>query len=199
MSGMSLRLIDWIWNVRGQLALAPGLTRQEALGRLDPLFHEAGTTRELKGSTLRFRKVDPAAQDRMAVFETGELRIDDAAGGPVLRYHLVSRALLFCFLAPLLFLALAQVNVALGRLDRPAETKVEKPKKPDVALNPIDALLGAPAPDKGKKDDGDKDKDRHSPTPGYVFAGIFAVLWLVGRVLEDRLARALFARRLQAA
>ena len=62
-------------------------------------------------------------------------------------------------------------------------------------MNPIDKALGAPAPekpDKKKKDDDDKP----SPTPAYVFAAIFAVLYVVGRILEDRLVKSLFRKRL---
>jgi hypothetical protein len=68
-----------------------------------------------------------------------------------------------------------------------------------VVLNPIDKALGAPEPDppkkKGKKDEDDK---KPSPTPGYVFAGIFAALYAVGRILEDRRIKALFRKSLLA-
>ena len=81
----------------------------------------------------------------------------------------------------------------------PAEAVAKKPevKKPPVVLNPIDKALGAPEPDppkkKSKKDEDDK---KPSPTTGYVFAGIFAALYAVGRVLEDRRIRRLFRKRL---
>lgn len=41
-------------------------------------------------------------------------------------------------------------------------------------------------------------KPKHSPTTAYVFAGIFFVVFLVGRVLEDWLIRRAFRRRLEA-
>ena len=91
---MNLRFIDWIWHVRGSLELAPGQSSQEALERLDPLFHETGTSHERADDTLTFRKKDQPAQDKMSVFDSGVLRIEKRAAGSVLRYHLVSRTLL---------------------------------------------------------------------------------------------------------
>lgn len=194
------RFIDWIWHIKGSLALAPGQTPDEALRRLDPLFNAVGTHREVGGDRLVFSKKDPAAQDKMSVFDEGVLQIHRGSGGNVLRYRLTSRALLYCFLAPLLFLALAQLNVALGRLERPVAEAgaAEAAKKAStIALHPIDKFLGAPEPD--RKAGGEKKRDRHSPTPGYVFAGIFVALYVAGRVLEDRLVRSLFQKRLMAA
>lgn len=197
---MHLRFLDWIWHIKGSLPLTPGQSSEEAFGRLDPLFREAGTTRERLGDTLTFRKKDQAAQDKMSVFDGGVLRIEQGTGGGVLQYHLTSRALLFCFLAPLLFLAFAQFTIALASLEKPAaEAAGKKPEKKDGGLtqNPIDKALGAPAPEKPKKDKAeDPAKKKHSPTPAYVFAGIFAALYVVGRLLEDRLAKSLFRKRL---
>jgi len=137
------------------------------------------------------------------------LHIERGAAGPVLRYHLTSRALLFCFLAPLLFLFFAQLTIALGKLEKPATEQAEKAKKDaeaekdpaekyaKVPMHPIDKFLGAPEPEKSKKDAKDKEDDKkHSPTAAYVLAAMFAVLYLVGRVLEDRLIKARFRRRL---
>jgi hypothetical protein len=207
---MNARLIDWIWHVRGSLALAPGQSSDDAFDRLDPLFRETGTSHERTADTLVFRKKDQAAQDRMSVFDGGVLQVDSGAAGSVLRYHLTSRALLFCFLAPLLFIAFGQLTIGLGKLEKSsAETsKTEKKPKDDkkaaeMPMNPIDKALGAPAPDKPKKDGADKDKKedkkedkKHSPTSAYVFAGIFAALYLVGRILEDRLVKSLFRKKL---
>jgi hypothetical protein len=194
------RFIDGIWHVEGSLPLAPGQSVDDAFERLDPLFRQTGTTRERTGDTLSFRKEIQAAQDKMAVFDGGVLRIEQDAPGLMLRYRLASRALLFCFLAPLLFLAFAQATIVLGKFEKArTEAKGKKPevKKPPVVLNPIDKALGAPEPDppkkKGKKDEDDK---KPSPTPGYVFAGIFAALYAVGRILEDRRIKALFRKSL---
>lgn len=204
---MNRRFIDWIWHIRGSLALAPGQSSDEAFGRLDPLFREAGTSHDRTRDTLTFRKKDQAAQDKMSVFDGGVLQIEKGVAGPVLRYHLTSRALLACFLATLLFLGFAQLNVALGKLDKPsteaAGKSAKKPEKPHTALpqNPIDKFLGSPAPEKPKKDGADKaekEKKKHSPTTAYVFAGIFAALYIIGRVLEAWLVKSLFKKRLLA-
>lgn len=207
---MNLRFIDWIWHVRGSLALAPGQSSDEAFGRLDPLFREPGTSHDRTRDTLTFRKKDQAAQDKMSVFDGGVLQIEKGVAGPVLRYHLTSRALLFCFLAPLLFLGFGQLTIALGKLEKAsteaagksgkASDAAKKAEKKHAALpqNPIDKALGSPAPDQSKKegDKSEKEKKKYSPTTAYVFAGIFAALYLVGRILEDRLVRVRFRKRL---
>ena len=223
----SMRLINWIWHVRGSLALAPGQSSDEAFDSLAPLFRETGTSHERSDDTLTFRKKDQAAQDKMSVFDSGVLRIEKDATGPVLRYHLVSRALLFCFLLVPLFLGIAQFTIVMGKFQKPAAdaaatsgktagapkagvskkaaAKVEADKKAEadkaapVPLNPIDKFLGAPEPEKPKKGDEDKGGRRNkkpSPTPAYVFAAIFAALYVIGRILEDRLIKTQFRRRL---
>ncbi|WP_423603266.1 hypothetical protein [Sphingomonas sp. MS122] len=203
---MNLRFIDWIWHVRGSMPLAPGHSEEDAFDRLDPLFRQVGTSHERTGDTLVFRKKDQAAQDKMSVFDGGTLRIENGVAGAVLRYHLTSRALLGCFLAPLLFLGFAQFTVAMGKLEKPpaeaagksgkAADASKKPNKKDAEplQNPIDKALGAPAPEKKKKDKGGDEKP--SPTPAYVFAALFAALYVVGRILEDRLIKALFRKKL---
>ena len=198
---MNLRLIDWIWHVRGSLALAPGQSSRDAFDRLDPLFRQHGTSHQRTGDTLTFTKKDQAAQDKMSVFDGGVLRIDKSAAGAVLRYDLISRALLFCFLAPLLFLALAQFTVVLGKLEKPPAHAAAKKHEAAMPMNPIDKALGAPAPDKAKKDDGDeegggKKGKKPTPTTAYVFAGIFAALYVGGRILEDRLILRVFRKSL---
>lgn len=201
---MNRRFIDWIWHVRGSMALAPGQSSDDAFARLDPLFRQAGTSHERTNDTLTFRKKDQAAQDKMAVFDGGVLQIERGGALPVLRYDLTSRALLLCFLAPLLFLGFAQLSIALGNLEKPSTQASDTSKEPDkkmadVQLNPIDKFLGAPAPEKPKKDDADKAKDKdekHSPTPAYVFAAIFAALYVGGRILEAKLVKSLFRKRL---
>jgi hypothetical protein len=209
---VNLRFIDWIWNIRGSLALAPGQSSEEAYGRLDPLFRQTGTSHDRTSDTLTFRKKDQAAQDKMSIFDGGVLQIEKGVAGSVLRYRLTSRALLFCFLAPLLFLAFAGLTVAAGKFDKPSaqEAAAEKKKaeedekrKVELPQNPIDKFLGAPAPEKPKKDDkskeddkSKKDDEKSSPTAAYVFAAIFAALYVVGRILEDWLVKRLFKKSL---
>ena len=208
---MNLRFVDWIWHVRGSLALAPEQSSDDAFTRLDPLFRQPGTSHERINDTLIFRKKDQAAQDKMSIFDDGVLRVERGRAGSVLRYHLTSRALLFCFLAPLLFLGIAQLTIAMGKLQKPSTEAAGKPgkashakqkpvkKDADIPMNPIDKALGAPAPEKPGKKRADEAKDRDkkpSPTPAYVFAAIFATLYAVGRVLEDRLVRTLFRKSL---
>jgi hypothetical protein len=202
---MTARFFDWIWHVRGSLALGPEQSSDDAFDRLNPLFRQYGTSHERTDDTLVFRKKDAAAQDRMSVFDSGVLRIERGIAGPVLHYRLTSRALLLCFLAPLLFLGFAQLTIALGKFDKPAAEDAKKADKKDVVrpMNPIDKALGSPEPEKPKKDGAEKDKakenKKHSPTPAYVFAAIFAVLYLVGRIHEDRLIKRLFRKNLQGA
>jgi hypothetical protein len=198
---VNLRFIDWIWHIRGSLALAPGQSGDQAFDRLDPLFRQTGTSHQRTSDTLTFRKKDQAAQDKMSVFDGGVLRIEGGATGAVLRYHLTSRALLFCFLAPLLFLGIAQFTIVVVKHQKPS-TDAAKSEKKDAQMppmNPIDKALGAPAPEKPKKDGADKAEGKNkkpSPTPAYVFAAIFAFLYLAGRILEDRLIKAQFKKRL---
>jgi len=227
---MNWRFIDWIWHVRGSVPLPAGQSSEEAFARLDPLFGEYGTTHERRGDTLTFSKKDQPAQDKMSVFDRGILWVEGAAEGTlggtgaVLRYHLVSKTLLFCFCLPLLFIGFGQLTIALGKFETPAaEEDKKKDDKKDVVpqLNPIDKWLGAPAPEKPDKGDDAKSKDakskdskstdgktkdakdkskepdkKHSPTAAYVFAGIFAALYAIGRVLEDRLVKSLLRKRL---
>ncbi len=205
---MNLRFIDWIWCIRGSVPLAAGQSGDDAFDRLAPLFRKQGTTHERSGNTLTFRKKDQAAQDSMSIFEGGVLQIESGAGGGMLRYVMTSRALLFCFLAPLLFLGFAQLNITLGKMDKQATEAAKKAgkdpaakkkaeEKKEIKLHPLDKALGAPEPEKPKKDGKDKKEDKKfSPTSGYVFAGIFAALWLIGRLLEDWLVRRLFRKTL---
>lgn len=221
---MTLRFIDWIWHIRGSLALAPGQSSDEAFERLVPLFQEVNTSHERIDDTLTFRKRKQAPQDKMSIFDWGTLTIEQSAGESVLRYHLSSRALLACFLAPLLFLAIAAATIHIGTLEKPptAEAKKEaeaaEKKLAAVPMNPIDKFLGAPEPEKpgekkkkeeaekakakdanGKDKKEEEEKKGPSPTPAYVFAGIFATLYVGGRILEDWLIKRLFRKRLAGA
>lgn len=199
---MNIRFTDWIWHIKGSLALPLGQSSDDAFSRLDQLFRQRGTSHERKSDTLTFRKKDQAAQDKMSVFDSGVLQIENGSAGPVLHYRLASRALLFCFLAPLMFLSFAGLTIAAGKLEKPPTDQASKKKddKKDKVLpqNAIDKFLGAPAPEKPKKDkkkEGEDDK-KPKPTSAYVFAAIFAALYVVGRILEGRLVKSLFEKRL---
>jgi len=191
-----LRFFDWIWHVRGSLPLAPDQSSDDAFNRLDPLFRQTGTRHQRTNNMLSFSKKDPAAQDKMSVFDGGALRIDKGMAGPVLHYHLTSRALLFCFLAPLLFLGIAQFTIVITKFEKPPQKTAQMPAY--TPMNPIDKALGAPAPEPKTADELDAERrgKKPSPTAAYVFAGIFTVLYVVGRILEDRLVKALFKKRL---
>lgn len=198
MSGFKLPLIDHIWRVRGALPIDPALSPEEAFARLDPLLHTAGTAIQVEAGVLTYAKHNPAAQDKLATFTRGRLWIEQAGAGAVLRFDLFSHALLFAFLAPLLFLGFAQLAEAVNGWEKAGADVSEKAKdddmpKPVKALNPVDRFLGAPAPeDPSKKKDESKDEGRHSPVEGYVMAGLFALIYLVGRWLEPWLVRRRF-------
>ncbi|PXW77741.1 hypothetical protein C7451_104237 [Blastomonas natatoria] len=200
-----MRLIDWIWTVRGELTLPAGQSADEAFARLEPFFREPGTSFDQAAGSLSFTKKDPIAQDRMSIYDAGELRVEQRPDGGILRYWMTSRSLLFCFLAPLLFVAFGQIIVGVGMLVGPETEQADKKKKEEKEkvreLHWIDQMLGAPAPEKPKKDEKDKKKEegkknRYSPTSAYVFAGLFALLYIIGRILEDRLIRKRFLRSL---
>ncbi|QDH34323.1 hypothetical protein [Porphyrobacter sp. YT40] len=198
---MRIPLIEAIWRARGDVPLDPALSDAEVFARLDPLLRTPGTTIVTEGAMLRYDKDNPAAQDKFATFTRGRLWIDRAGQGAVLRFDLFSHALLLCFLAPLLFLGFAQMAVAINGWEAASgaaseEKKADDKPKPVKQLNPVDEFLGAPAPeDPNAKKDEKKDEGRHSPIEGYVLAGIFFLIYLVGRWLEPWLAR----RRLRAA
>lgn len=194
----NLRYIDRIWRARGEVLIDEALSAEEAFTRLDPLFQTPGTTYAVEGATLAYAKHNPAAQDKLATFTSGTLRLEPQAGGGVrLRFHVASRALLLCFLAPLLFLGFAQAMVTVNAWEKAAEAaqsaKSEGHKdKPKAApqLHPLDQWLGAPAPeDPAKKKNEKQNKEKFNPTAAYVLAGLFFVIWMVGRVLEPWLLR----------
>lgn len=198
---MKFPFFDHIWHIRGSVPLAPNQTHDEAYDRLMPLFMKSGTTHERSGDTLTFEKKDQEAQDKMSIFDRGVLQIVDAPGGSFLRYRMASRALLYCFLAPLLFLAFAQLNIQIGEWEKASAAAEagaeEEDEKETIELpqNVIDKALGAPAPEidgPGAEDE----EEGPSPTPAYVFAGLFVALYLGGRILEDRLIKSLFRKRL---
>jgi len=179
---VTLPIINRIWRVRGEVPVNSSLSPEEVFARLDPLLRTHGTALAVEGETLSFAKLNPAAQDKLATFNRGNFRIEPAGAGAVLRFDLFSNALLLCFLAPLLFLGFAQSAIAINTWEAAAEAseksakKDEEKPKPVRKLNPVDAFLGAPAPEdpNKKKDKDDKDKGRHSPDEAYVLAGLFA-------------------------
>lgn len=206
---MKLPFIDWIWRAKGSLPLETPMSPANAFDRLDPLFQTNGTSYEIEGDTLTFSKHNPAAQDKLATFTRGTLTVGERDGRSVLTYNVTSPALLACFLAPLLFLALGQVNVAIGQYEKSkAEAAdksgkdADKPEKTDeedkdVKLHWFDAALGAPAPEKPDKKDKEKDKyKKYSPRTAYILAAIFAALYLVGRILEPWLIKSRFRKKL---
>lgn len=203
---MNLRFLQPIWHISGSLPLPSNQTHEEAFDRLMPLFRTSGTTHELSGDTLTFLKKDQEAQDKMSVFDRGVLHIEEQPTGPVLRYRMASRALLYCFLAPLLFLAVAQVTIMVAAHQKAsaeagagsgAEDEAKEDKARELPQHPIDKALGAPAPELPDADEGEEEEEGPSPTPAYVFAVIFVALYVGGRILEDRLIKRLFRRKLQ--
>lgn len=200
--------IDWIWKVRGSLALAPGQSPNEALDRLEPLLDCVGTSHERTDAELHFRKKDPAAQDKLSIYDSGTLTVESTTEGDVLRYTLRSRILLFCFLLPLLFVGVARLTVEVGKRQATPVADATKDKEPPAVMHPLDKVLGAPVPDKEggdtaaekakeKADKSEKARRKYSPMPALVFMGIFAALYVVGRILEAALAKRLFRRQLQ--
>jgi hypothetical protein len=190
---VKLRFLDWIWRIKGTLPIDPPQSAAEAFGKLDSLLQEKNTTYRIQGDTLTFTKKAQLPQDKMSVFDAGTWRIADG----VLRYDMTSRALLACFLAPLLFFAVGHIGVALDQWRNPPEVvkakeeaakKRSKIKAEDVPMNSIDQFLGAPKPEKkkGAEEIGKRNR-KPSMTTAYVFMGIFFALWVMGRILEHRL------------
>lgn len=198
-----LPYIDRIWRAEGEIALDPPLAAEEAFARLDPLFQTPGTTYAVDGDTLTYSKHNPAAQDRLATFTSGSFRVAQQPDGSArLVFKVSSMALLMVFLAPLLFLAFAQIMTTANAWEKAAmeaeqaeaktagKDKESDKAKPKAELHPLDKMLGAPEPeDPSKKKDEKKDKEKFRTTPAYVLAGIFFVLFLVGRVLEPWLLK----------
>ena len=201
---MNLSYIDWIWRVKGTLSIEPSRSAADAFDKLEDLFHEKNTTYRIDRDTLTFTKKNPIPQDKMSSFDSGTLRVSDG----VLRYDMISRALLACFLAPLFFYALGHTGVAIDKWRNPPEVvkaKAEAAKKrslvkpEDVPMSPVDKFLGAPEPKK-KKDGEEIGKRNRKPSmqTAYIYMGIFSALWIVGRILEHKLIHGRFRKRLQA-
>lgn len=192
---MNLRFIDWIWRVRGSVDTGSSQSPAAVFSKIDVLFQEENTTRRIDGDTLTFTKSRQRPQDKMSVFDGGTLRVTDG----VLRFDMMSKALLACFLAPLMFYAVGQLGVAMDKWRNPPEVaaaKAEAAKKrqlvkpEDVPMNAVDQMLGAPKPEKKKGgEEMGKRNRKPSMTTAYVFMGIFFALWIVGHFLENYLFR----------
>lgn len=212
---LKLSLINWIWHIKGSLALTPELSSDDAFERLAPLFREPGTTYTRDNTTLLFEKKNQSSQDRMSIFDKGILFFTKDAKGLKLHYDLTSRMLLFCFLAPFLFLGVAkffeytaanqkhqhEVQITQGRHgNKVSDTQQKKiiTKAVEVPMNPIDKALGMPAsPQKDSSNNSENPGRRKiSPTPAYVFAALFGILYVVGRILESRLIKHVFQKNI---
>lgn len=196
----SIPYIDRIWRAEGDITIAEQLSPDEAFARLDPLFQTPGSDYAVEGDTLGYVKRNPAAQDKLATFTKGTFRVAPAAGGGTrLFFDVTSTALLLCFLAPLLFLGFAQLAHAVNDYERAKteatasakDKKDEAKDKPVPQLHWIDQMLGAPAPKdpKADKDKKKEPKEKIKTTPAYVLAGLFFVIYLVGRFLEPWLLK----------
>lgn len=208
MTALRVPYVDCIWRATGEVVINEPLPPAEVFARLDPLFRTPGTSYAIEGDTLAYSKRNPAAQDKLATFTSGALRVEQQQDGTSrLFFHVSSTALLLCFLAPLLFLGFAQTMVALNAWEKTATAAVEAADKKEKEkakvkreLHPIDKLLGAPEPeDPAKKKDKDKEKkEKFDPTRAYVLAGLFFLIYLVGRVLEPWLLKRTFRAALYA-
>lgn len=196
--------IDRIWRVRGTLALDEPLEPDEAFGRLAHWFDREEVELDDGGTSLTFRKTNPGAQHKLATFSSGSLHIAHRDGKTEVDYDVRSPALILTFLAPLLFLALGQAIVGIGMLNEAisaeqSDEKDEEVEKEPGELHLVDQMLGAPAPeqpDKNDKEKKDEEDEDHSPVKAYGLAGVFALIYLVGRMLEPRLFRSALRKAL---
>ncbi len=205
---MKLPFIDWIWRVRGSVPVDPSDSASDAFGKLDDLLKEKNTTYSMSGDTLAFTKGPQHPQDKMSIFDGGSWTVSNG----VLRYDMTSRALLACFLAPLFFLTVGHIGVAVDTWRNPPEVvkakeeaakKRSKVKPEDVPMSTIDKMLGAPEPEKPKAEKGGKKGEeigkrnrKPSMTTAYVFMSIFFALWVLGRILEHWLIHTRIRKRL---
>lgn len=212
-----LPLLDRIWRTRGAVPLPPSLTPVEAFDRLTPLFDPAESRIDRESASLAWRKPNPAAQDRLATFSSGILRLAERDGRPVLAYDAGSPALALVFAAPLLFLALGGANVGLGQIEaamaegsrsgegatageekeeeeeaNDGEEQEAKGREDPAPLHWFDTMLGVPPGEPSyDKEEGDKgaQEDMHSPYNAFGIAALFALLYLFGRWHEPRKLR----------
>lgn len=218
--------IDRIWRVKSSLELEEPLSAYEAFDRLGSLLGTQGTEVTVEGDTLTYVKTNPAAQDKLATFTAGTLKVDGDENARTLSWDVTSTALFLCFLAPLGFIAFGQFAAFINELEKPAliaemaekekEKEKEKEEAKKIELHWIDQLLGAPEPkqpgeedeeeaekgrgEEGRGEEGREDEEpegNHSPMTAYVFAGIFFAIYLVGRVLEPYLLKRTFRAALR--
>ena len=190
--------IDRIWIARGTLELDEQLDAREAFDRLAPLFDPQEVELDSSGTTLTYRKANPEAQHKLATFSSGTLEFQTRDETARIAYRVRSPALLLTFLAPLLFLAFGQAIVGIGMVNQAmtAEEKEDDDEDPGE-LHWIDQMLGAPAPEKDEDNDEEEEEDDdHSPFRAYGLAGVFALIYLVGRILEPRLFRSAMSKAL---
>ncbi|MET1754981.1 hypothetical protein ABVV53_05840 [Novosphingobium sp. RD2P27] len=123
------------------MPLRPEQSSDDVFGKLDPLFDQSGTSHRQTDDTLTFRKKDQVAQDKMSVFDGGILQIRKDAVGAVLHYQLTSKALLFCFLAPLLFLGVAKLTIAIGNVEKPPVETTDTANKAGKKIGSCRSIL----------------------------------------------------------
>ncbi|MGB3796289.1 MAG: hypothetical protein WA957_08290 [Alteraurantiacibacter sp.] len=198
---LKLPFIDRIWTARGHIELYPPRSAADAFARLDPMLQENVTDYSVDGDTLTYHKSNPAAQDKMATFPKGTFQVKREEGKSLLQYELVSPALLMVFLAPLFFLAFTQVADVINELEKPEIEELiddEEEDEEPQPLNSLDQWLGAPAPETlaekkareaAEEKEEQEEEGNHSTMPAKIIAGIFAALWLFGRLFEPWLMR----------
>lgn len=196
---MKLPFFDRVWVARGALQLDEQLDAREAFDRLAPLFDPEEAALDSSGTKLSYRKTNPEAQHKLATFSSGTLEFQTRGDAAEIAYRVRSPALLLTFLAPLLFLAFGQTIVGIGLLNQAmtAEAEEEEEDEEPGELHWLDQMLGAPAPEKSDENDDEKeDDDEHSPLEAYGLAGVFALIYLAGRILEPRLFRSALSKAL---
>ncbi len=179
------RLTDWIWHIHGSVPLDPGQSPTRRSTARSAVPH-TGTARERNGDTLTFtsatrrRRTGWRCSAAHAVIEAQAEGWSCAIGS--------DKALLYCFLAPLLFLAFAQATVALGKLESPrSRPRSRRRRKTPAPLNPIDKRSARRHPSNPRRRAGDDDKDKKpSPTAAMSSPGSSPRSMRSGRVFEAR-------------
>lgn len=199
---MNLTYFEWIWCIKGKMPVEATEPPAQVLSKVESLLGANDTNYRIDGDTLTFTKKNAVPQDKLSVFDRGTLRVSNG----VFHYHLVSKALLACFFAPLFFFVLGHAGVAMDQWRNPPEVvkaKQEAAKKrslvkpEDVPMSAIDKFLGAPTPEKKKTGEEIGKRNRKpSMETAYNWMGIFFALWIAGRILEHKLVHNLFRKKL---